>query len=282
MADNERTAELVRKLAALPMFPPTAVGLLGISAESDTAIEDYERAFKSDPALAADLFRAANSAEFGLVDRIESVRQAITLLGLDRVRNLALTVALGRYARQLPTSTVVRPFLTHSVSVAVIAEELARIRSFSTTGFYTAGLVHDIGRLGLISSVDGYAQSLIRLAVGSQAALDLEIEQHGLSHTEAGGVISRSWRFPEWICQAIRSHHASSEPAETDSRSRLIQLACAYASAIGYPEPGERNIQTAFSFELPADFRGRPTLEPERLRQRTVQMLLAVGHVKNY
>src|ERR1022692_3919619 len=88
-------ADLLKRLAALPPFPSAALRLLSISTDSDTAIEEYEDAFKSDPALAAELLRGANSIEFGLVGRVDNIRQALTLLGLDRVNSSPLALALS-------------------------------------------------------------------------------------------------------------------------------------------------------------------------------------------
>ena len=270
----QEPSELMQQLATLPLFPSTVIGLLAISSESPTAVEEYERAFRADPALASDLLRAANSVEFGLLERVESIRQALTLLGLDRVGTLAATVALQRYTVPLPNQQFLRPFLAHSIASAVIAEALATVRGCHSAGVYTAGLVHDVGRLGLLIGAAGYAK-LCSQPLAIDAGIELEVEQCGVSHPHAGEIIAASWRFPEWICQAIRHHHDANE--SSDVRVRLVQRACRYASMLGFAELGERPVPPA---EFPVDLRGHPLLDPGRLRQRVNHLLLAVTQSK--
>lgn len=85
MARTQR-AELFRQLSGLPIFNPAVMKLMGISSESDSAIEDFERVFEADPALTTDLLLSANSAAFGGWRRIETIKHALSLLGLERVR----------------------------------------------------------------------------------------------------------------------------------------------------------------------------------------------------
>jgi len=271
-------AGLLKKLASLPPFHTTALRLLSISTESETAIEDYENVFKSDPAMAAELLLAANSVEFGLMTRVNCIHHAVTLLGLDRVNSLSVTIAMRHYISQAPRLKVMRPLWAHSIASAVIADTLGHLRGFPGSGLYTAGLVHEVGRLGLLKATENrYANLLAQPVAGLEEAAALEREQFGLTHSEAGAIMAKSWSFPPFLYNAIRYHHEE-EGQPADERLRLVQLACRGASALGYEEHGDgRPSANAGRLELPPDLRGREALEPARLQQRIIRLLTTMS-----
>src|SRR5580698_10487610 len=94
-----RRSRTFDRLSRLPVFSRTALKLLTIATEAESAREDFEAAFRSDPSLAADLLTLANSAEFGFRAKVASIPHAISLLGLERARSLACTIAMSFYLR---------------------------------------------------------------------------------------------------------------------------------------------------------------------------------------
>ncbi len=272
------TSDLLKRLAALPPFPSAALRLLSISADSETAIPEYEDVFKSDPALAAELLRVANSIEFGLMATVDNIRQALTLLGLDRVNSLAITLAMHQYTNDAPRLKIIQPLWAHGVATAVIAEAVASARGTPTAGLYTAGLVHDVGRLGLLMTTGNrYAALLAQHANGRPEAAKMEAELFGVTHGEVGSIMAESWGFPEWLCTVIRCHDLPEEERPPDQRLRAAHLACHFASALGYGEHGDPPGVNPGRIVLPPDLKGRPQLEPERLRQRIVQLIFSLG-----
>jgi HD-like signal output (HDOD) protein len=275
---DQDNSQLLKRIAGLPPFPTIALRLLAISTESETAFSDYEDAYKADPASAMALLQAANSCEFGLRARVDSIRQALTLLGLDRVNALSVTIAMKYYMREAPRVKIIQPMWSHSIASAVIAETLGSFRGSSMSGLYTAGLVHDVGRLGLLMGTENrYAKLLAQPVSGVDEGVALERGQFGLTHPEAGTIMAKSWGFPALLCNAIRYHHEE-EGQRADERLRLVQVACRCACALGYGEHGDsRQCATAGRFELPPDLRGRPTLDLDRLRQRIIKLLFTIS-----
>src|SRR5690242_13260783 len=137
-----RRVEVFQELSRLPIFNPAVVKLMGISSESDSAMEDFERVFESDPALTTDLLLTANSAAFGGRRQVETIKHALSLLGLERVRGLTLNIILAAYMRRQPVE-LVQPIWFHAVATAVIADTLGNLRGMP--GLYTLGLMHDLG-----------------------------------------------------------------------------------------------------------------------------------------
>lgn len=225
----------VIELSKLPLFPPAALKILGISTESDSAPEEFEGAFKSDPALAAELLLVVNSAAFGGRSRIDSIRHAVLFLGLEKVKALANTVAFCFYVRSVSRTEFARCVWSHSIATALAAERIAILHG--RTNGYTAGLLHDLGRLVFLKSAgQEYAKEMMQTAGSLHQSLELERARFGMTHCEAGDEVVEHWGFPGTLHRCVARHH---DPAEgTDGELQDIQLACRIATALGYPEVG--------------------------------------------
>src|SRR5580658_7743090 len=98
------------QLCNLPRFDPNAARLLSVRTDSETALEEYEEIFRSDPALAAELLLAANSVAFGRRNKVASIRLALVVLGVAGTQALASCIALSRYTRKSRTPVDTKPF----------------------------------------------------------------------------------------------------------------------------------------------------------------------------
>ena len=265
-------AQTVICLSKLPPFHPAALKLLNISSESGTAMDDFERIFKGDPALTADLLLVANSPLFATQASIASIRHALTLLGLDRVRSLGTTIALSFFVRNQPRSEFVRHIWAHSVATATILEVLGRI--YRLSDLYTAGLVHDLGRLGLLLTVGQAYEEWVSEAVPSvEESIELERAQFGMNHCEAGALVGHQWRFPVSLRTCMVGHHAPQSGPPGDPVN-LVQLACRMATAIGYPEVFHEPEPFP---ELPDKARDHAELVRERLEERVKEQIELTG-----
>jgi HD-like signal output (HDOD) protein len=257
-----------QQLSRLPPFHPAAMKLMAIFSESDSAIEDFERVFRSDPALSADLLVMANSAAFGVRMRVGSIRHALTVLGLDRVRDLAINVMLAGYMRKQPIDQV-RSIWSHSVAAAVTAEALGHI--YRVPGMYTIGLMHDLGRLALLLMAGRkYADALVTEVRNLDEAIELETIICGMNHCDAGALLAGTWGFPE-ILQVCMVEHHGQEMSETSNPIALIRIACRMADWLGHPELQRRDADAPPIF--PRHVLDSQLLDRERLldliKQRT-------------
>src|SRR5450631_862513 len=133
-----KKSDTLTRLCNLPRMNPSASRLLGVSNDIDSALEEFGAIFGSDPSLAVELLRVANSAQFGLRASVSSLPVALMVLGTDGTRNLAFTIALGSYARGKLSTEQTRPLWLHSVATAVIAEALGNCVAPGLPGPYTA------------------------------------------------------------------------------------------------------------------------------------------------
>ena len=258
--------ETAARLCNLPRFQPTALRLLRVSAESDTAIEEFASIFRTDPALASELLQHANSAEFGLRCRIADIRGALLLLGTERTRALAMTIGMSLYARRSAHQREVRFLWRHSLATAVIAEEIGRAGRLRLPDLYTCGLMHDVGRLGLLLSAgDEYGSLLSRSFRNLEEANELERVTFGTRHVEAGAFLARSWNFPSSLCDCILRHH-DAVPRADSGLLPAVQAACFLAGQLGYPEVEELDPLPPEQ-SAAARYQHLPELEAGRLRE---------------
>jgi HD-like signal output (HDOD) protein len=276
VGEVERTAEHAAtssRLSKLPHFQTSALNLLNLAADNEAGIPDIEDVFLSDPALAADLLLVANSAEFGFRARVETVRHALTLLGLNRIRALAATVALHLYVQKVQRKTDLRGVWAHSVATAVIAESVGSL--YGSHGMYTAGLTHDLGRLGLrLVGGDQYAEYMSREFTDLAEANAIEKTLFGMNHCEAGAFLAQTWGFPTSLSTHMAGHHESNGGGLADPRY-LIQVACRLADSLDFLEV--QRLDLASNPALPERLRRRPELAPELLYDQIGQRMSTFG-----
>jgi HD-like signal output (HDOD) protein len=231
----DRTQRTLSCLNRVPAFNETAVKLLVRPFGDDDSIGAIEESFRSDPGLASQLLTAANSAAMGLRARVGTLRHALAVLGIDRIRSLVVSIATSSYMRQFPLD-VVRPVWSHGIATAVIAEHLASYSDrLSGAALYTAGLTHDLGRLGLLAADrHGYSAFLLEEYENRDESELVEWDRFGVLHTVAGGLLTQLWGFPESLCGHAENHHA--ESGFDTEEDRIVHTACLLADAIGYPE----------------------------------------------
>jgi HD-like signal output (HDOD) protein len=237
-----RTELTLSRLNRLPAFNETAVRLLARPFGDEDSIAYIEDTFRSDPGLASQLLVAANSAAMGLRARVATLRHALAVLGINRIRALVVTIATSSYMRQFPLE-VVRPIWAHGIATAVIAERLAGYSDrLCGPALYTAGLTHDLGRLGLLASERRRYAAFLRDEYENREESDrTECDQFGVIHTVAGGLLTQIWGFPENLCGHAENHHR--ESGFDTEEDRIVYTACLLAGAIGYPELRLRSVE---------------------------------------
>src|SRR5450432_4688102 len=138
-------------LCRAPAFRPVAIKLLQLLRNEDVSVLEVSQLLKSDPGFSTEMLTMANSAAHGSSHRIYTIEKAVVLLGLDRTRRLATKTALDGMIRGIAGSLTVQSCWRHSLATALIARWLAPFYRLHPDLVYTTGLMHDIGRLGLLA-----------------------------------------------------------------------------------------------------------------------------------
>lgn len=192
----------------------------------------------ADPALTVDVLKMANNPLHTRLREIDSLRQAMALLGMDRVRSLVLTVAMRNFSCSAKTSPVFQQCWRHSLACGLIAGDLAEAAARDRDTGYTIGLLHDAGRLALLAAKPlSYGRLLIAGAANIQEMWEKERELFEVDHCEAGGWLAESWRLPLNLRIAMRRHHeCGSDPC---GYHQIVHVACEIATLAGFHSWGE-------------------------------------------
>jgi HD-like signal output (HDOD) protein len=181
---------------------------------ADASVASLARIMSGDQALAAMVLKLANSAYYGYARKIESLPDAVVLLGFASVKNLAITASITRLlaSDRDDFGQYRRAIFDHSLCTAIAARVLGRARRISGEKAFVAGLLHDLGLIVLVC----YRKDLFRQITESmqlRQATVHEVEEDilGFTHAELGALVAAEWKFPPGLCEALRYHH---NPAE--------------------------------------------------------------------
>lgn len=203
-------ADVVRTIHKLPSLPVVVTKLLASLDQDGVNIDVLARDIALDQTLTARTLQLANSSFYGMARQVTTIREAIALLGLRTVRNLANTIALiGTFSGSAHQAIDVRPFWRHAIAVAICARELAKRLYVNPDQAYTAGLVHDIGRLVLATQFSQpYEATMVYRAQQECSLSEAEEAVLGLDHAAVGHALTQHWKFPAALQQAVALHHA--------------------------------------------------------------------------
>jgi putative nucleotidyltransferase with HDIG domain len=230
-------AEIAARIRALPALSQAAARLHSLALDPRSSAADLEAVIRPDAALTANLLRLANSAHFGLRVPAATARQAVTLLGLRRVCEVATSAAFAPVIPpRLPGYEIdAAAFWTHCVAVAVLAEGLAGEVGGPPDLLFTAGLLHDLGKLAICAWVSGEAGEILSRARGGEGFAAAERDVLGLDHGEVGAEVAAAWGLPRAIAAVARWHHRpAGAAAGPDGRLvALVHAADALAHSLG-------------------------------------------------
>lgn len=228
----------------LPPFPAVALQLLSLLDNEDVSMKQIVNLLRVDPALSAEILRVSNSALYGLSRRIDNVSHAVVVLGTEVVKRLALTVAIGKFTRNGSNSVALKRCWDHSMAVALLAERIAGQLHQPRDRGYTAGLLHDVGALALLSCYPAEYSNMVEVAKeNSFDQLECERQMFDIDHAAAGNWLARHWNLPEDLVSAIADHH-SPEACGRDIAS-IIRCADRLAGTLGFGLIDGENGETA-------------------------------------
>jgi putative nucleotidyltransferase with HDIG domain len=208
---NRLTPEqLAAGVQDLPSLPAVVMELLSSVEQEDVDISVLAKKVSYDQALTAKTLRLANSSTYGLQVKVTTIQQAITFLGFQTTRNLITAAAItGCFPSGRCTGFHDKAFWRHSIATAACARALARRMRFNQDIAFTAGLLHDIGRLVLVTAhTEAYAQVVAWHGQHGGDWLDAEQAVLGIDHVDAGVALADHWNFSSTMRQAIAFHHA--------------------------------------------------------------------------
>ncbi len=241
--------ELITRLQDLPSLPAVVMQVYQMADDPNVHAHQIAQTISKDQGFTARVLRIANSAYYGMTRQVSTIDEAVVVLGMNTVKNLALIAATyPLFQRALIGYTPhVSGLWTHSLAVGLIAQHGARrFESKVRNEAFTAGLLHDVGKLVISSSLSSWMGELHELVHGKRLSVhQAEQELFGFTHEEVGALLIERWKLPTRIAHMIRYHHQSLEA--NDPNCALIEYADHCANRLGYmmnPEAPEEPFDT--------------------------------------
>jgi HD-like signal output (HDOD) protein len=227
-------------LGQLPPFSPILNRLIASLAREDVSFVRIADLIEKDTVLAGNVLRLVNSALYGRRSAVNSVRHAVSLLGINKLRNATLGMSVTRMWNQVhtPHGWSMAKFNLHSVGTAMLADVLSQAGPVDyAEGAFAAGLFHDLGRLLIAIGLPEEHEQITRLSSGGFSRYECEKELLGFTHADLSSDALTSWNLPEEIRTAVRYHHepeAAPPPEAQISLSSVIAAADEFMKAYGY------------------------------------------------
>ncbi|MCP4686574.1 MAG: HDOD domain-containing protein [Desulfobacterales bacterium] len=229
---NKRMARLNIFIGKMPQLPPTVTKVIEICNDMNSSPTDISRIISLDPVLTGKVLRLINSAYYGLVHEISSIVRAIIMLGMNTVKNLALSTAVLSGLKKSDDSIALdmEDFWRHCLGVGVISKLIASHRGVGQNRleeYFIAGLLHDIGKIPLNSLFpDEYKEVVALSGKAGRAFYQYEYDAMEIDHSTVGAMIMKSWNLRAEITDTI-THHHTLDLYEGEHRGILYTVALA-------------------------------------------------------
>jgi putative nucleotidyltransferase with HDIG domain len=273
------TNELLQTLHHLPQWPEHMHRLLAAINDDEINSAELAEEISAEQALVARLLRVANSSFYGVSGKIETPLQAINMIGLNNTRNLVIAAAAIANVPKISIPTFdLHNFWGESFLVASIGKALALQMRVPANTIFTGGILHDIGKLVLVSTDAAfYTQLLGEESTNMQALNEKERERFGADHAMAGAALANYWNFPDTLIQMLQDHHSSSE--DSPVAAKIVHVADEIAHWITCAERADSEPDTTPIEKLLAsiaypDFGWRAAARHAQLQTRIFSSML--------
>lgn len=219
---------IIGHISSVPPLPAAAQKLIQLTSNINVNIKEVGQVVSMDLGIASKLLQIVNSPFYGLRQKINTVPQAITLIGLEAVRSLALSLSVIKTGKdeKSPLYLTQEDFWRHSLSTAIISKKVSPlISSCEPEEAFVAGLMHDMGKLILLEfTKDNYNLALMQASKAQVPLTSLEHEMFELDHAILADELCRHWKIPDTISKAIAYHHEPLITNETPPEYALAKV----------------------------------------------------------
>jgi putative nucleotidyltransferase with HDIG domain len=232
-----RREEILEKIKTVDALPPAAAKVTKLVQEDDVNLSELTKTIEFDPGLTSNLLKLANSAELGGIDEINTLRKAIVRLGMKRIFQLVMLSAVSPVTQRAVQGYALPPgeLWEHSIAVAIGVGKLSEILDIRLPEYaFTAGLLHDIGKIVLGTFIEIDSEPIMELAFKDKIPFDKAEERVlGINHAEVGAVLLENWGLPKDIIDVTRWHHDSEQFPGDGTVVELVHIADGISTMFG-------------------------------------------------
>jgi putative nucleotidyltransferase with HDIG domain len=229
--------DAVERISELPTLPAVLGQMMEVAADPDSSAIDLAKHIAADPSISATLLRLVNSAYYGFYRQVDSVAQAVVILGFGEVRNIIFAAKAFEALKGKESSFDRRQLWRHSLATAIASERCARTLGWASDGsYYVAGLLHDIGKVTLDVLYPDLYEEAVRIAHDEKTTIRAaEKRVFDIDHASVGALLADHWGLTEPVVEAIRLHHVPVQSRSATHLAAVIAMAdyLTYGAGIG-------------------------------------------------
>ena len=219
----------------LPPFPEVAIRVLQLTNNENVQLHQLSELISADAAFSSEVLTIANSLVYAPRYPATTILQAIAVLGANHLQGMCLTVGVRTYLGKSLNHPLIRNAFRHNLACAIIAQELAGSGFMDRDTAYTAGVLHDVGRLALaVIRPNEYAALLASHQGSGESILPAETELFGCNHCDAGRFLVADWKLPAEFEPVVGDHHVGRREDGAWSMAELIKISCRLADTAGF------------------------------------------------
>jgi len=221
--------QLERAMANVRPIPQIVLKIIRMIQDDNYGMMDLAKEVRQEQVITAKVIRLCNTAFFGQKIKVDSIDRALSVLGEKRLLQLVISASTEDYFPKESGgySLCKGGLFNHAVGTAMICEKLAAITGLISGDIaYTAGLLHDIGKVALDQYL-GLAYPLFyrKLQIGDESLINVESDIFGVTHTEIGGLLAEQWSMPEQLAEVIKYHHNPEKASLCPELTHIVYLA---------------------------------------------------------
>jgi putative nucleotidyltransferase with HDIG domain len=248
------SAAIVENISSLPQFPENILTVQNLINDPKSEITAIARKISMDPALTADLLKIVNSAQYMSAKKVDSISEAVRLVGIRGIKNLLYSYGTQKILGE--DSAYKRALWDHSYRTAFFAYNLVknfyRDRNFMDDA-YVGGILHDMGKIIFSNVHPDLLQKIRDFCIEKDLPPStFEDLAAGLNHAEIGALVAEKWNFPDALIRAIRFHHDPTAAPEKDKdlveAVYMANMFCEYEDGNVAFEQFEPSVLTNFGF----------------------------------
>ncbi len=249
LVNREQRARILADLenvTDIPTLPTVFLNVMSLVRNPNTTMKEVAAAVETDPAISMKILKLINSAFYGLARTVDSVHQAVVLLGTNTLKNIVMSVSIFK---ALSDTSVESSFdrvalWQHSIGCGLIARVIEKHQQIDRNeeGFI-AGVIHDIGKIVLDRYFPKDLVAVRKAIQGKNISFyQAEKEELGVTHCEIGAILAEKWHLPENLVEIISYHHEINPDSEHARFASLIHISNILARKYGVGSGGDNHI----------------------------------------
>lgn len=239
---DKQRRDIERFIEKMPSLSTTVGKVMEICSRTDASPNELNKVISLDPVLTGQVLKLINSAYYSLVNKVTSLTRAITMLGMNTVKNMALSTAIirsvagAKKSKALPTTK----FWAHSIGAGVSAKLLGEaigLPIMEREELFLGGLLHDLGK---VPFGDEYIEALNIARFEQLPLMEVELDVMGIDHQEVGLMIADKWKLNQVITRCIGYHHDTDTlKGESGQQVALVALGNIYTNILDHGYAGD-------------------------------------------